>query len=447
MKRKKHDNKYAIAIYLKRGKDDIDLDIALDFQFALLAEDETVLILSTTAETCIFTKKTLNGFYLRADDIKRFIEKQTTHPCNIKVVCRMWYGEGKLIDIGNCFSLTRLEIETFCFSWTIKDFSSLNFYKKAKVLIKSHLNKPLMTFILYLTNEAESANEILNIDIMTHQNTRIATFESSIQDVDGNKHFCGKEDYSIQGKGKIGTFKLKQTKQELDDSKNIFLPNNVLSLNCECTICTGVYLTINEKHDFGVISSDSRTEIFKSLPRIKSSSLQDALISMYDDSILSDMELRTSTKTFRVHKNILSARSPVFSAMFQADMKENAMKYVDITDLDDDTLDKMLIYIYNGIFEVHHWESASELYQAANKYQILILKQLCSEFLASWICATNACEILMLADTHDDEELKKCAQTYILSEKEMMCSDNWKKFMNDNLQLAAEIMYLKCTEQ
>ncbi|GIY94969.1 hypothetical protein CEXT_283371 [Caerostris extrusa] len=131
---------------------------------------------------------------------------------------------------------------------------------------------------------------------MSHQNTKIVTFETSIQDVDGNDHLCGKEDYSVQGKRKIGTFKLKQTKQELDDSKNIFLPNNVLSLNCECTICTGVYLVINEKHDFGVISSYSRTEIFKSVPKPPRSNLQDALMSMYDDSILSDMELRTSTK-------------------------------------------------------------------------------------------------------------------------------------------------------
>ncbi|GIY22218.1 hypothetical protein CEXT_230891 [Caerostris extrusa] len=65
-----------------------------------------------------------------------------------------------------------------------------------------------------------------------------------------------------------------------------------------------------------------------SVPYPEEKYLQDALMFMYDDAILSDMELRTSTKTFRVHKNILSARSPVFSAMFQADMKENAMKYV-----------------------------------------------------------------------------------------------------------------------
>ncbi|GIX70235.1 TD and POZ domain-containing protein 1 [Caerostris extrusa] len=316
-----HDNKCRIVIFLNKEKDGIDLDIALNFQFALLAEDETVLISSPTAENCIFQeRKTFFGFHLGADEIKKRERK----------------------------------------NWN---------------------------------------------------------------------------------------FKLKQTKKELVESKNIFLKDNVLSLNCECTICTGVYLVTNEKHDFGVISSDSRTEIFKATPRIPSSNLQNHLMSMYDDAILSDMELRTWTKTFRVHKNILSARSPVFRAMFQADMKENAMKYVEITDLDDETLDKMLLYFYNGIFEVHHWESASELYQAANKYQILTLKRLCSEFLASWICATNACKILMLADMHEDEELKKCAQTYILSEKNIMCSDNWKKFMNDNLQLAAEIMYWKCTEQ
>ncbi|GIY73978.1 TD and POZ domain-containing protein 4 [Caerostris darwini] len=280
MKHKELHNKYRIAIYLNREKDSIDLDISLGFRFTLLAEDETVLISSPKAENCVFQKGTSFAFHLGADELNRYIEMQTTHPCNIKAVCRMWYGEGELIDIGNCFGLTRFEIETFCFSWTINDFSYLNSDKNAKVLIKSHLNKPLMTFILYLTKEEKSGKEILNIDIMTHQNTRIATFESSIQDVDGNKHFCGKEDYDVQGKGKIGTFKLKQTKQELVESKNIFLKDNFLSLNCECTICTGIYYATNEKHDFGVISSDSRTEIFKSTPRIPSSNLQNDLMSM-----------------------------------------------------------------------------------------------------------------------------------------------------------------------
>ncbi|GIY73974.1 speckle-type POZ protein B [Caerostris darwini] len=227
---KKRDEEYKIAIYLE--KDDTGSDTELKFQFELLAEDETVLISSPKAETCILKKGNLCGFSQDVDEIKRYIERQTTQPCNIKAVCRMWYGEGKLIDIGKCFGLTRIQSETFCFSWAIKDFSYLNSDKNAKVFIKSHLNKPLMTFILYLTKEEESANEIINIDIMSHQNTKIVTFETSIQDVDGNKHFCGKEDYSVQGKGKIGTFKLKPTKQELDDdSKNNFLPNNVLSLN------------------------------------------------------------------------------------------------------------------------------------------------------------------------------------------------------------------------
>ena len=41
-----------------------------------------------------------------------------------------------------------------------------------------------------------------------------------------------------------------------------------------------------------------------------------------DDSETSDFDLKCGSKTFRVHKNILGARSSVFKAMFQYGMKE-----------------------------------------------------------------------------------------------------------------------------
>ena len=51
---------------------------------------------------------------------------------------------------------------------------------------------------------------------------------------------------------------------------------------------------------------------------------------------------------YNCHQVILSARSPVFRAMFMADMAEKKTQKVDIKDMTPDVLYAMLIYIYEA---------------------------------------------------------------------------------------------------
>ncbi|GFU84709.1 hypothetical protein TNCV_2126501 [Trichonephila clavipes] len=87
------------------------------------------------------------------------------------------------------------------------------------------------------------------------------------------------------------------------------------------------------------------------------------------------MKFHTASETFHEHKNILSARSTVFHAMFTTDMKEKIQGCVDILDLEDDMVRRMLLFLYTGTLKDLHWESALKLYSAADKYQIVALKE------------------------------------------------------------------------
>ncbi|GBN92532.1 Speckle-type POZ protein B [Araneus ventricosus] len=160
---------------------------------------------------------------------------------------------------------------------------------------------------------------------------------------------------------------------------------------------------------------------------------------MYTDGIFSDTKLHTSSQTFPVHRGILSARSPVFSRMFSHDMKEKNSGHVHITDLQNDTVHQMLLYIYTDL----QFESASKLYVAADKYEILSLKSRCSSFLKDNVCPTKACDVLILADLHQDEDLKSFVQGYILEHDDVFSLQEWKHLMENNLKLAADIMYRK----
>ncbi|GIY04282.1 speckle-type POZ protein [Caerostris extrusa] len=84
--------------------------------------------------------------------------------------------------------------------------------------------------------------------------------------------------------------------------------------------------------------------------------LIDDMKSLYSDPAMSDMRLRTETETFQVHAAVLSARSPVFRAMFTTDMKEKNNGCVDIPDIDNDTLRQLILYMYTDQLEFWSWK-------------------------------------------------------------------------------------------
>ena len=53
-------------------------------------------------------------------------------------------------------------------------------------------------------------------------------------------------------------------------------------------------------------------------------------------------------REFECHKAILSARSPVFCAMFEHRMEETRQNRVEISDLDPETVSEVLRFIYTG---------------------------------------------------------------------------------------------------
>ncbi|GFW29433.1 hypothetical protein TNCV_743751 [Trichonephila clavipes] len=99
--------------------------------------------------------------------------------------------------------------------------------------------------------------------------------------------------------------------------------------------------------------------------------LKENLESSNKENLLCDTKLQTQTRSFPVHKYILSARSSVFKAMLINDMKKKNSECVDIEDLDDDTVLRMLLYINTATVSNFQWDSACNLYAAADKYKIL----------------------------------------------------------------------------
>ncbi|GBM67082.1 Protein roadkill [Araneus ventricosus] len=139
---------------------------------------------------------------------------------------------------------------------------------------------------------------------------------------------------------------------------------------------------------------------------------------IYKTQCFADVELETKTKSFPAHKIVLCSRSSVFKAMMISDMKEKNTECIQVDDLENDTVEQLLLFLYSDSLPNIQLKSATQLYYAADKYQIGKLKEMCSSFFTQNLSASNAGDLLLLADTHNYSNLRKVAEDFILEHED-----------------------------
>nr|XP_015926198.1 speckle-type POZ protein-like [Parasteatoda tepidariorum] len=172
-----------------------------------------------------------------------------------------------------------------------------------------------------------------------------------------------------------------------------------------------------------------------------SPSLQEDLRNLFHNKHLSDVKLRVDGETLEAHKNILVARSPVFAVMFEhQDMEESRSGIVDIVDIDAHIMNSFLEFLYTDSVDEMDYEISIKLLMAAEKYQVLSLKEKCAMFLKNEMSEENVCEILSLADAVNHEFLKLASIEYIIAKSAtILSSPLWIPWMENNMKLASAI--------
>lgn len=133
---------------------------------------------------------------------------------------------------------------------------------------------------------------------------------------------------------------------------------------------------------------------------------------LLENKNFSDVTLSAGEKEFPAHKVILTARSPVFKAMFQHDMEESRNNRVKITDIDEEGLCELLRYMYTG--KVNKLEKmAPSLLSMAEKYAMDDLKITCQKALFKSLSLDNVAEIFILSDKFGATELKTQVKEFI----------------------------------
>lgn len=144
-----------------------------------------------------------------------------------------------------------------------------------------------------------------------------------------------------------------------------------------------------------------------------------SLESLFDSDEFHDFTIITRDRTFKTHRNILAAASPVFWKMLTHDMRENFSKSVKIVDASSKVIYEMLRFVYTSRVESLD-EIAEELLIVADKYQIQGLKELCERSLCKNLNDGNVCSLLMLGDQYQGKRLREEALQHVVKKRKLL---------------------------
>ncbi|PUZ70386.1 hypothetical protein GQ55_2G226000 [Panicum hallii var. hallii] len=127
-------------------------------------------------------------------------------------------------------------------------------------------------------------------------------------------------------------------------------------------------------------------------------------ISMIPD--LADVSFQVEGETFRAHRLVLAARSPVFKAELYGQMAESKASSITIHDKRAPTFKFMLEYMYHGLLPAAAADmddaalkmEFQHLYVAADRYGLDTLREMCEEVLCATISVSTLLSNLVFAE-------------------------------------------------
>lgn len=183
------------------------------------------------------------------------------------------------------------------------------------------------------------------------------------------------------------------------------------------------------------VAQDSSHEFLDGQNNSLSSDMRDAFAS----NDFTDMTIVCDKREFHCHKFMLAARSEVFAAMLRHEFLEKQNSRVDVKEIDSETMELLLSYIYTGQVTDFKNVSVVELFKAADRYRLDHLKNMCEEELVKRVEASNAADILSLAHKYNAGPLKSFALAMISRNvEEVMRTRGWKELILSDQGLLVE---------
>ncbi|XP_008560580.1 speckle-type POZ protein [Microplitis demolitor] len=207
--------------------------------------------------------------------------------------------------------------------------------------------------------------------------------------------------------------------KKLLENKDEYLSNNIVTI--------GV--------DLVVYDDDQVSSLIENKFKFSKHRIVDDLEELFASKLKSDVVLIVNDKRIKAHKSILIARSPVLAAMFMHNTVENKNSEINIVDLKAEIIEKMIKFIYTDKVE-NIDDDAEYLLEAADKYQVQMLKELCEKSLSKSVSPENAVRIMILAHRHNAEQLLEFVNDFIVANaKDVIEASDYKSLDKSNFLL------------
>lgn len=172
---------------------------------------------------------------------------------------------------------------------------------------------------------------------------------------------------------------------------------------------------------------------------VPSSTILSEFRAMVDDETLSDITFVVEGTPVYAHK-IMLMRCSYFRALFLGEMKESKLSTIRIEQVSHPIFLQILEYLYTDHLRIP-FESAMELFEAADLFCIPRLKTMCEKRMLQSITVDNAAGIFHAADMHSASALRQKAKKYILSHFEAasktFCFEDMGR---NNIELVFELL-------
>jgi len=173
--------------------------------------------------------------------------------------------------------------------------------------------------------------------------------------------------------------------------------------------------------------------------------VQDDFLKMLEEPTNSDVTFLVGGERILAHKNILSARSKYFKAMFGAEVKENILNEVDIPDVKPQVFKGLLQFLYSGLPPKNLSEISLDLLVVADKYCVEEIEDICETNVCDNLDADNVIDALLVADKIDNEAVMDDARDAFRGHIDSIDRNAMKKLI-DSPDLVLDLLEHFCKE-
>ncbi|XP_055947118.1 speckle-type POZ protein-like [Argiope bruennichi] len=210
----------------------------------------------------------------------------------------------------------------------------------------------------------------------------------------------------------------------------------ILCFSAAVLVCTQLFSSSN--------SSGSHDEVQIKTSELRMVDLCESMSLLFQKGLFSDLTV-VADGEFKVHKGILSARSEVFHQMLES---QRDLEKIVIDGISKTAMVQMLFFIYTGHTEELSVEVAVELFKAADKYKLHLLKSMCSDILMGNLNLDNLLEFLSLAVKHSDENLQNASVDFIVDNILAIREHNmWLKFVETHPHVVVNVLMVLASKK